>query len=247
VHPSDPGRRPPARSVAGPASRAGLYAVAFAAPLSGQPSEGPGLIEILIVAGLIVLVVRFLQSRPSDRDDQDRRDLPEDKPPPRRFILSNDPWDRLRSKPKQPAEPKPETDTPDQERPLPPNDATSAPELAAEPAQTDEDFLRGAKMLYSRIAASLAEGDLEDAKQFCGPKALSQLQAAPHARAEIMLLSASLVEQKQTGDRITATVAYQALERQGDETTPQNRRSTWIFGKPAADPAANWTLDEIVE
>ena len=243
MHSSDTRRRPSARGKTGLRGPAGLCAALFAAPDASQPSDGPGLIEILIVAGLIVLVIRFFQSRSGNPGDHDRHDLPDDEPPPRRFSLPDDPWDRLRSKPKQPAEVNPDEGTPGPGRPSPPNQAITAAGTAGD----DEDFLRGAKMFYSRIAASLAEGDFEDLAGFCGPTALRQLTAAPRAPVEIMRLSASLVEQKQEGDRITATVSYQSLERRGDETTPQERKTTWLFGKPAANPAATWLLDEIVE
>lgn len=247
MHSSDTRRRPPARGNTGFRAPAGLCAAVFAAPMSGQPSDGPGLIEILIVAGLIVLVIRFFQSRSGNPGDRDRHDLPDDEPPPQRFNMSDDPWDRLRSKPKQPVRSEPEKDTPDQGLPTRPIEATPTAGPIAGPARNDDDFLRGAKMFYSRIAASLAEGDFEDLAQFCSSPALNQLKTAPRTPVEIMLLSARLVEQNQTGERITATVAYQSLERRGDETTPRERQATWIFGKPAANPAATWVLDKIVE
>jgi predicted lipid-binding transport protein (Tim44 family) len=244
VHPYDPRRKPSDRGGAGFAAPAGLCAALFAAPASGQPSDGPGLIEILIVAGLIVLVIRFFRSHSGGPDNnRDRHDLPDDEPPPQRFSMSDDPWDRLRSKPKQPARPAPGTEA---RNPSPTATPIAAPSVAG-PAQTDDDFLRGAKMFYSRIAASLAEGDFDDLAGFCSPRALEQLKTAPRGPAEIMLLSASLVEQKQDGERITATVAYQSLERRGNETTPRERQATWVFGKPAANPAATWMLDTIVD
>ncbi|MBF0482285.1 MAG: hypothetical protein HQK81_14175 [Desulfovibrionaceae bacterium] len=252
MHSPEPRRKPPVRDAHGLRPPAGLCAALFAAQLPDQPSDGPGLIEILIVAGLIVLAVRFFQSRPGKPGERDRRDAPGDQPPQRRFTLSDDPWDRLRSKPKQQDQPespeqsaasRPESGAPDPVRTALPGEAATA--AGQEPV--DDEFLRGAKMFYSRITASLAEGDFDDLAEFCAPPVLQRLRSAPRESVEIIRLTASLVEQKQTGERIAATVAYRSLERRGYDPKPRERQAAWVFGKPAGDPAATWLLDAIIE
>lgn len=233
--------------------------------MNGQNPAGPGIFELLLLAALIFLVFRLLRTPSKDRRDRDqtggRTDAPapdqRDAAPPRaRFTLSDDPWDRLRSKPKQTTPPAPPgvsgkenvaaNTSPGLSQARTPPDLKPLLQPAPAPVMNDDDFLRGAKMAYTRITASLVEDDFEDLVQFCSQKALGQLAAAPKNPAEASLVSARLVEQKQLGDRLYATVSYQLLERPRDGYAARERQATWLFGKPAADANATWLLDEIL-
>ncbi|MCC8194762.1 MAG: 39S ribosomal protein L45, partial [Deltaproteobacteria bacterium] len=113
-----------------------------------------------------------------------------------------------------------------------------------------EDFLRGARMLYTRLQDSWDRRDLDDIATFTTPAILSEVEAQAEAdpapsTTEIMLVNASLVSAERDGDEDVATVYFDVLLREDrDAGVPGQVRELWHFIRPAGS-AESWRLDGI--
>lgn len=112
-----------------------------------------------------------------------------------------------------------------------------------------QDFLKGAKMAYSRMQQSWDKRDLNDISRFATPAVVSvlqeQLRADPNpSRTEILSVNASLVGVEDEGQTRRAQVFFDVMMRE-DPTNPapENIREIWHFVR--SDPTDGWMLDGI--
>lgn len=112
-----------------------------------------------------------------------------------------------------------------------------------------EEFLRGAKMAYSRMQQSWDKRDLDDISQFATPTVMRELkeQAAEDpnpSRTEIMQVNAQVVGAENEGDNMRAQVYFDVLMREDPrQQTPSNVREIWHFLRIGQN--GNWKLDGI--
>lgn len=143
---------------------------------------------------------------------------------------ANDAWGGLRSQPIASAE------------------AVNGPTL---PAGFDaEEFLRGAKMAYTRLQKAWDSRDLNDIAQFASPAVMEavreQLQAEPTpTTTELLLVNAQLLEVTQEpGGVERAQVYFDVLMREDPkQETPSSVREIWHFMRENAQ--SMWRLDGI--
>jgi len=245
-----------------PSAKAAMHLAASAAvlvPATAQAAadaslDSGNLLINLILLGLAMFVIfRELYGRRRNEGDQSQTppraayqddrddDLPPQEQPPRRgpdmYTNAQAAWDRLRSPDKRPATPA-RTDG---------QAATPAPANA--PAGSDEEFLAGAKMAYSRIAASLAGRDFGDLASFVNPAYLVELQntlpQTPAGRPDILLINAALAERRETPGRTVMVVDYDVLARQPGAAENTTLRERWTFSRDNTTPGANWLLDSM--
>ena len=113
-----------------------------------------------------------------------------------------------------------------------------------------DDFLRGAKMVYVRLQEAWDKRDVEDIAAFATPAILNevkeQAEADPNpSKTEIMLVNASLVSAERDGDDEVATVFFDVLLRENpDAKVPGQVRELWHFIRPAGS-TQSWRLDGI--
>lgn len=126
----------------------------------------------------------------------------------------------------------------------------SASPRADIPADFDtEDFLKGARMAYSRMQSSWDKRDLADIAQFATPAVMKELEAQaaedPHpSRTEIMTVSAQLLGVEDEGSERRAQVYFDVLMREDPSApTPENVREVWHFVKEGRN--GSWKLDGI--
>ena len=112
-----------------------------------------------------------------------------------------------------------------------------------------EDFLRGAKMAYTRMQQSWDKRDLNDIAQFVTPTVLKELQRQaaedPNpSHTEIMMVNAQLSGVEEEGANTRAQVYFDVLMRENpSQPTPENVREIWHFLRIGSD--GNWKLDGI--
>jgi predicted lipid-binding transport protein (Tim44 family) len=243
---------PPAKAAMRLAASVAVLVPATAQAAADASLDSGNLLINLILLGLAMFVLfRVLSARrnkngdqsqtPPRSDYQDDRDddaPPQDQPPrrgPDMYTNAQAAWDRLRSPDKQPAAP---AQTGGQAAP---------PASANAPAGSDEEFLAGAKMAYSRIAASLAGRDFGDLTSFVSPAYLVELQntlpQTPAGRPDILLINAALAERRETAGRTIMVVDYDVLARQPGAAENTTLRERWTFSRDNAAPGANWLLD----
>lgn len=118
------------------------------------------------------------------------------------------------------------------------------------PADFDaDDFLRGAKLAYSRMQSSWDKRDLDDIAQFATPAVLEalrqQMQEDPNpGTTEILLTNASLLGAENEGNEQRAQVFFDVLMREDpQQQAPSSVREIWHFVRPLS--GGFWKLDGI--
>ena len=112
-----------------------------------------------------------------------------------------------------------------------------------------EEFLRGAKMAYSRMQKAWDQRDLDDIAQFATPAVMDALKeqmaedSAP-GNTEILLVNAQLLGVENEADNQRAQVFFDVLMReQPNQAAPSAVREVWHFLREGANGA--WKLDGI--
>jgi len=124
-----------------------------------------------------------------------------------------------------------------------------APSSVSIPAGFDADeFLRGAKMAYTRLQASWDKRDLSDIAQFASPAVMEEVRAQaesdPHpSTTEVLLINAQLLSVVRQDDTERATVFFDVLLREDpkEQSTTQTRE-VWHFMRGENE---SWKLDGI--
>ncbi len=112
-----------------------------------------------------------------------------------------------------------------------------------------DDFLRGAKMAYTRMQASWDKRDLDDIAQFATPAILQglrqQMAEDPNpGTTELMLVNAQLLGAENEGSEQRAQVFFDVLMREDpQQQTPSSVREIWHFVRPLS--GGSWKLDGI--
>lgn len=112
-----------------------------------------------------------------------------------------------------------------------------------------EEFLRGAKMAYTRMQKSWDNRDLADIAQFATPAVMRELEAQARqdpgpSRTELLKVDAELVGVEPEGDNLRAQVLFDTLMREDpSQTAPENTREIWHFLRIGQN--GNWKLDGI--
>lgn len=111
-----------------------------------------------------------------------------------------------------------------------------------------DEFLRGAKMAYTRMQKSWDNRDLGDIAQFATPSVVSALERQmaddPNpSHTEIMLVNAELLGVEQDGQDERAQVYFDVLMREDPtRSTPESVREIWHFLRAGS---GSWKLDGI--
>lgn len=150
----------------------------------------------------------------------------------------NDPWQRLRDQ-----------TTADSASPA--AQAAGAAPVSGAPAGFDQDdFLRGAKVLFARLQESWDKRDIDDIATFTTAGILNEVREQARAdpgpsRTEIVFINASMVSFERDGDDDVATVFFDVLVRENPEAdAPSQVRELWHFVRPSGS-SQSWRLDGI--
>ncbi|MDR1857381.1 MAG: 39S ribosomal protein L45 [Desulfovibrio sp.] len=206
--------------------------------LSGNGFGGGGFLDIIIFGLLIYLALKlFGRMRQRAVDQQSAYAPPSYDQAPPTFDQTSRPmyresasgWDRLRSDGgvSTPSGPQPNI-----------------------PAGFDtEEFLRGAKMAYTRLQNSWDNRDMADIEEFATPAVMEvlkeQLAESPEpSRTELILVNAQLLGVETDGDSQRAEVYFDVLMREDPrQQTPSSVREIWHFVQPLS--GGHWRLDGI--
>ena len=131
------------------------------------------------------------------------------------------------------------------------NAYNSQPEVVIPmPADFDaEEFLRGAKMAYTRMQASWDKRDLDDIANFATDAVLEELRIQAKedpnpSQTQIVLINAHLISVEEFGSMDRAQVYFDVLMREDpSQTQPANAREIWHFIRQ--HETGTWKLDGI--
>ena len=123
------------------------------------------------------------------------------------------------------------------------------PQIPMPPGFDADEFLRGAKMAYTRLQTAWDKRDMNDISQFTTEavqkSVREQMEADPKpSTTEILLVNAQLLGVADEGQEQYAQVFFDVLLRESpDQQTPSSAREVWHFMRPVT--GGNWKLDGI--
>lgn len=187
---------------------------------------GPGLLDILLVGGGLFLLMRFLRARRASAESA--AGWHGSVPGLERGDASA--W----------GSPGPASG---------PAGGAGAPPV---PAGFDVDeFLKGAKAIFTRLQGSWDRRDLEDIRGFTSPEVFAEIRRQAEedpepGRTEILLLNARLIEVREEDGREIASVLYEPTLREGGAEQPARQlREIWHFSREKKAAGAFWILEGI--
>ncbi len=129
------------------------------------------------------------------------------------------------------------------------------PAVSVPPGFDTAGFLEGAKRAYRMLQEAWDRGDLSELRGLTSDDVFAELQDQLRARAgenrtEVIRLDAQLLEARQSGNELEASVLFEAFLREVDDTRgPEERgelvREVWHFTRPANSRQPTWFLDGI--
>lgn len=113
-----------------------------------------------------------------------------------------------------------------------------------------EEFMKGAKAIYTRLQASWDKRDLEDIRQFASPEVFDEIrrqaQEDPNpGKTELLLINPRILEVRNLDGRTVASVLYDVMMRENRKETTKQVRELWHFSRDANKPDSFWILEGI--
>lgn len=203
---------------------------------------GIGFLDILLLGVVVWLFFRFMKRRREAQDNMSRdrsaygtsyggsQRAPFDQGGMQRSDAQSSGWDSLR----------------DQNGGSAAGAFTSAnPDI---PAGFDVDeFLKGAKMAYTRLQSSWDRRDIDDIAQFATEPVVEEIRRQKEedpnpGQTQILLINAQLTKFEEFGDRDRATVYFDVLMREDpNQAQPEHACEYWTFVRE--HNTGSWKLD----
>jgi predicted lipid-binding transport protein (Tim44 family) len=202
----------------------------------GEEFTGPTLIDIVIIGAVVFVVLRMIsghrgggaQHGPDTRDQAPD----EDEIGARRRARAQSAWQHLGA-----------------------GEESRSSENRAAGASGGfdrEEFLRGAKLVYSRLQESWDQGDLEDIRDFTTDKAFQAIQeraresASTEPPTNILMVEAEVTNVDREDHPTRVTVSFEALIRDDpSQTSPRKVNEVWEFVRKPGNGDSTWKLDAV--
>jgi len=190
---------------------------------------GPSLLDILVFGGLLFFLSRFLKARrmPTRGAGQAAFSTGLD---------SQEAWGSAGSG----------------YRPLQEMSVPAESEKVKIPQDFDqEDFMKGAKAVYTKLQHSWDKRDIEDIRHFTSKEVWEEInrqaQEDPHpGKTEILRVNARLLEVTSSNSHTVASVLFDVMMRESkEEDMAQEVHEIWHFSKEDNDPKSFWVLEGI--
>jgi len=201
----------------------------------GHPFAGGGMMDILLIGGLLFLLLRmFGKRRPAQQAAGRSGGMGYGGAGP---DLASGPmtrdagagWSGLRAQPAPGA----------------------GPEITLPPGFDEAEFLAGAKAAFTRLQASWDTRDLDDIRQFTSDAVFDEIKAQAQtdpgpSQTDVIMVEARLLEARIQGQATLATVIFDALLREDRAAGAAGQvREVWHFKREAGFAEGAWHLDGI--
>ena len=118
------------------------------------------------------------------------------------------------------------------------------------PGFDSEEFLKGAKMIYTRLQTSWDTRNLEDIHQFTSPEVFEEIQRQAQedptpGKTELLLITPKILEVRETEGQTVASVLYDVMMRENNTDMSRQVREIWHFSRATGSPDAFWVLEGI--
>jgi predicted lipid-binding transport protein (Tim44 family) len=195
----------------------------------GHGSGGPGLMDIIVLGGGLFLLMRYLRSRKTAALSA----TPAGFTNPFHERSTQQGWGAS-------------GDTPDEAA------VPAAPATPPIPPGFDQDeFMKGARAIYTRMQSSWDKRDLEDIRKFTSSEVYTEIEKQAQedpqpSRTEILLVNARLLEVRSVDHQEIASVLYDVMMREGDaDKLAKQVREIWHFSRDEKAAASFWRLEGI--
>lgn len=232
----------------------GLLAGTFLGSLfGGFGGMGGGFFNILIIGLLVYLGLKFFKSRSRGSDDMYRQGNYQRGPDSSQFnrgnnTMNNDPyarreqaaqnaWDHLSSKPSA-------------QQPSGAAAQQGGPTVNIPAGFDEEEFIEGAKAVYTRLQKAWDNRDMSDIEQFATAGVVNEIKQQAKedpgpSQTDVLMVNARLLEVKEEVGVTSVTVYYDVLLREDPSLSqPSQVREVWHFVKPVGSEGM-WKLDGI--
>jgi predicted lipid-binding transport protein (Tim44 family) len=190
---------------------------------------GPGLLDILIIGGLLFFLFRFLKARRMATQEAGHASFSTG-------LGTQETWGS--SRPGYGSA---------QGVPIP----AAAEEVKIPQGFDQEDFMKGAKAVYNRLQNSWDKRDLEDIHHFTSTEVWEEInrqaqQDPKPSKTEILRVNARLLEVSSANSHTVASVLFDVMMRESkEEDMAKEVREVWHFSKDDKDPKSFWVLEGI--
>jgi predicted lipid-binding transport protein (Tim44 family) len=190
---------------------------------------GPGLLDILVFGGLLLFLFRFLKARRMAAQGAGQASFSTG-------LDSQESWGSAGP-----------GNSPAKGMPL-----SGASEAVSVPQGFDQDdFMKGAKAVYTRLQSSWDKRDIEDIRHFTSKEVWEEINRQAKedptpSKTEILRVNARLLEVSSSNSHTVATVLFDVMMRESKEEDMANEvREIWHFSKEDKDPKSFWVLEGI--
>jgi predicted lipid-binding transport protein (Tim44 family) len=190
---------------------------------------GPGLLDILIIGGLLFFLFRFLKARRMATQEAGQTSFSTGLGSQETWGSANSGHGTVRGMPM----------------------SADAEEVKIPKDFDQEDFMKGARAVYTRLQSSWDKRDLEDIRQFASKEVWEEIrhqaQEDPNpSKTEILRVNARLLEVTSSNSHTVASVLFDVMLRESkEEDMAKEAREIWHFSKEGNDPKSFWVLEGI--
>lgn len=114
----------------------------------------------------------------------------------------------------------------------------------------EKDFLAGAEVAFRTLQKAWDERDLAEIRGLTNDKVFAEIQDQLRGsdqvnQTEILKLESELLEVREIGSELEATVLFDTIMRENPSDHPEQVREVWHFTKPKNSRQPKWYLDGI--
>lgn len=192
----------------------------------GHAYGGPGFFDMLVISGGLYLLYRFIRAR---------RMATATAAPAGSMAFDRSPaqgWGQSGFSPSAESE------------------SLAAAQAALPPGFNDDEFLKGAKAIYTRLQAAWDKRDLEDIRQFVSPEVLAEIELQAQAdpqpgKTELLLINLSILEVREAEGQTIVSALYDVMMRENGTELARQVRELWHFSRETRKPENFWMLEGI--
>jgi predicted lipid-binding transport protein (Tim44 family) len=234
--PSQPAQPAPATPAAAPRPFGGMLGGLLMGGLIGSflfggmhTWGGPGLLDILIFGGLLFFLFRFLKARRMATQEAGQTSLSTGLGSQETWGSANSGYGTVQGMPL----------------------SADAEEVRIPKDFDQQDFMKGAKAVYTRLQSSWDKRDLEDIRQFASKEVWEEINRQAEedpkpSKTELLRVNARLLEVASSNSHTVASVLFDVMMRESrEEDTAKEVREIWHFSKDDKDPKSFWVLEGI--
>jgi predicted lipid-binding transport protein (Tim44 family) len=188
---------------------------------------GPGLLDILIIGGLLFFLFRFLKARRMATQETGQASFSTGLDSREAWGSTGPGYGSV------------------QGMPVP----AASEEVSIPQGFDQEDFMKGAKAVYTRLQNAWDKRDLEDIRHFTSKEVWEEInrqaQEDPKpSKTEILRVNARLLEVASSNSHTVASVLFDVMMRESEDISKEVRE-IWHFSKDDKDPKSFWVLEGI--